>query len=234
MGLFDIIGFAAEKAYGKYKDSKMESSMDALLEALDTCSVNLEVMPYKEGENPHVLHGIVSRLNNQELDRSSATYFLTTNQWLKKRGVDIDNEGIYLSSFNEKGGYAILNLSKKHPDPAKNYKSKYPGGLALVSLLVYLNESSTEISVPKYFKDKDGTTKLSKKATMDNFGEFEKICRDNPSDAGIRLKNFYLRAKTFGYLVAKELNSYNKNDLDSAFKQFEEQHGKNAEITYTF
>jgi hypothetical protein len=104
MGLFDLIDFMAEKAYDKYKDSKMESAMDSLLEAVDTCSVNLEILPYDMGDNPHILKGKVYRFGKDQVDSSAASYFLVTNSWLKKAGVNIDDEKIYQAAFNEKGG----------------------------------------------------------------------------------------------------------------------------------
>ena len=45
MGLFDLINFAADKAYHKYKDSKLESAMDAILDSLDSTAINIEVLP---------------------------------------------------------------------------------------------------------------------------------------------------------------------------------------------
>ena len=135
----------------------------------------------------------------------------------------------------KRGGYAILGLAGKHPAITKNYANLYPNKPAFLSLFVYLNESSALLSVPRYFQDpKDKKFKLSKKANVYKFGQFEKISKDNSSEIDEKLKNFYLRAKTFAYLVAKELNEYDKADLDNAFKQFEEKHGKGTEISYTF
>jgi hypothetical protein len=37
----------------------------------------------------------------------------------------------------------------------------------------------------------------------------------------------------FSYKLAEELNSYNKTDLENAFKQFQEKHGSESEIEYT-
>ena len=232
MGLFDIIGFAAGKAYGKYKDSKMESSMDNLLEIIDKCSLNIEVVPYKEGENPRMLKGIVYNLNKDEIDKSCAPYIVTTNAWLKSAGIDIDDNKIYMAAFNEKGGYAILNLRKKYPNVVNNYANKYNDKGVVLSLLVYLNESNSMLSMPKYFQDKDGRIKLSKKAAVDQFSVLENNLKNDPAKADEQLKNFYLRAKVFAYLLDKELNTYDKDNLESAFKKFEEKHGKNAIVNY--
>ncbi len=234
MGLFDIIGFAAEKIHKKYKDSKMESAMDSLLSVLDTCSLNLEVIPYNSNEDPYTIKGRIYKMGTNEINKSSATYFLTTNSWLKKAGVDIDNDDIYQAAFNEKAGYAVIKLSKKYPDITKNYGNTYNSKSVVTSLIVYLNESNRMLAMPKFVMDKDKSVKLSKKASIEDLSQIENMGRDPFANNDEKFKNFYVRAKAFAYLAVKELNSYNKDDLDAAFKQFEEKHGKNAEVSYSF
>ena len=38
----------------------------------------------------------------------------------------------------------------------------------------------------------------------------------------------------FSYKVAEELKSYDKNNLENAFKQFQEKRGPESEIEYAF
>ena len=236
MGLFDVINFAAEKAYKKYKGSKMESAMDALLTASETNSVNLEVLPYTEGEDYHVIKGMVYRLKKEEVGNSTAPYFLTTSDWLVRGGVDINNDNIYNSSFLEKGAYTITKLREKYPNLAKNYSAKYGSNMVVTSLFVYLPESKFLMAMPKYIKDKHGNTLLAYKAAHVDLNSMEKANAENPNSENMAkiLRNFYSRAEFFAYLVANELNQYDKTSLDNAFSKFEEKHGHGAEISYTF
>ncbi|MCL4391587.1 MAG: hypothetical protein M1284_02250 [Candidatus Parvarchaeota archaeon] len=234
MGLFDVINFAAEKAYKKYKGSKMESAMDALLSALETNSVNIEVLPYKEGEDYHVIKGRVYRLKNEEMGSSTAPYFLTTSDWLVKGGVDINNDNIYHSSFLEKGAYTSIKLREKYLNLAKNYSAKYGSNSVLTSLFVYLPESKFLMAMPRYIRDKHGTVLIANKVAHEDFNAFEKMRAEHPENMVNNLHNFYYRAKFFAYLVANELNQYDKTNLDNAFSKFEEKHGHGAEISYTY
>ncbi|EFD92635.1 MAG: hypothetical protein BJBARM5_0639 [Candidatus Parvarchaeum acidophilus ARMAN-5] len=234
MGLFDLIGYAAEKSYKKYKDSKLEGVMDDLLVSLETNSINLEVLPYKEGEDPCNITGKVYKLDKSQIDNSAATYFLTTNRWLKKGGVDIDNDNVYLSAFNEKSYYALSKIKNEHPAITQNYVKLYNNNKVLLALFVYLSEDNKGLCIPKYITDKKGQLMLSKKASIENFNKVDELSANDKVNGGTAFKGFYLRAKLFAYKVANELNSYNKDDLESALKQFEEKHGKNTEITYTF
>ena len=75
---------------------------------------------------------------------------------------------------------------------------------------------------------------LSKRANSEEFNKIEKIKVDSPEKFEQILSNFYYRAKMFSYKVAEELKSYDKNNLENAFKQFQEKRGPESEIEYAF
>ena len=234
MGLFDLIGFAADKAYSKYKESKLENAMDAILDSLYSTAINIEILPYVEGEDKHKIKGKVYRLSKDEVLKSSATYFLTTSDWLLKSGISINDDKTYEAALHEKGGYLYQNLIKRFPDPVKNYKAKYDPSPAITALFLYIPEEKVLFAMPRFIKDeKTGKNLLAKKATTEEFDKIEKIKTENPERYEKILSNFYYRAKMFSYKLAEELNSYNKTDLGNAFQQFKEKHGSESEIEYT-
>ncbi|MGC8533771.1 MAG: hypothetical protein ACP5MV_04065 [Candidatus Parvarchaeum sp.] len=234
MGLFDLIGFAADKAYSKYKESKLENAMDAVLDSLDLTALNIEVLPYVEGQDKHKIRGKVYKLSREEVLKSSATYFLTTSDWLLKSGISITGDKTYEAALHEKGGYLYQNLVKRFPDPFKNYQAKYSQSLALTALFLYVPEEKILFAMPRFIRDeKTGKNLLAKRATPEEFNKIEKIKTENPEKYERILSNFYYRAKMFSYKLAEELNSYNKTDLKEAFKQFQEKHGSESEIEYT-
>ncbi|MCL4398194.1 MAG: hypothetical protein M1322_02540 [Candidatus Parvarchaeota archaeon] len=233
MGLFDLIGFAADKAYNKYKESKLENAMDAILDSLDSTAINIEVLPYVEGQDKNNIKGKVYRLSKDDMIKSSATYFLTTSDWLLKTGIDINNDNAYEAALHEKGGYLYLNLVKRYTSVAQNYKAKYSSNPAFTALFLYIPEEKVMMAMPKFIKDpKTGNAALAKKAGYEEFGKIEKIKAETPERFEALLPNFYFRAKAFAHRVAEELNSYDKNDLGNAFKKFQEKHGSENEIEY--
>ena len=235
MGLFDLIGFAADKAYSKYKDSKLESAMDSILDSLDSTAINIEILPYAEGQDKHKIIGKVYKLSKDEVLKSNATYFLTTSDWLLKSGISINDDKTYEAALHEKSGYLYQNLVKRYSDPFKNYKAKYGSSSAITALFLYIPEEKAMLSIPRFIKDeKTGKNLLSKKATSEEFNKIEKIRVENPEKFESILSNFYYRAKMFSYKVAEELKSYDKSDLGNAFKQFQEKHGSESEVEYTF
>jgi len=233
MGLFDLIGFAADKAYGKYKESKLENAMDAILDSLDLTAINIEILPYVEGQDKHKIYGKVYRLSKDEVLKSNATYFLTTSDWLLKSGISVKDDKTYEAALHEKGGYLYQNLVRRYPDSAKNYKIKYGSYPVLTALFLYIPEDKILLSMPRFIKDeKTGNSLLAKKATLEEFNRIEKIKLEKPETFEKMLSNFYYRARMFAYKVAEELNSYDKTDLGNAFKQFQEKHGSESEIEY--
>ncbi len=235
MGLFDLINFAADKAYHKYKDSKLESAMDAILDSLDATAISIEILPYTEGQDKHKIKGKVYRLNKEELLKSSATYFLTTSDWLLKAGISVNDDKTYETALHEKSGYLYQNLVKRYPNLFKIYQGKYNSSPALTSLFLYIPEEKVMLAIPRFIRDeKTGKNLLSKRATPEEFNKIEKLKVENPEKFEHILSNFYYRAKMFSYKVAEELKSYDKNDLGNAFKQFQEKHGSESEIEYSF
>lgn len=235
MGLFDLIDFAAEKAYSKYKESKLENAMDAILNSLDAIAINIEMLPYNEGEDIHKIKGKVYRLGKENVLKTSATYFLTTSDWLLKSGISLKDDKTYEAALHEKAGYLYQNLVNAYSDTYKNYKAKYGSNLAFNSLLLYIPEEKLMLSIPKFIKDKKtGKILLSKRAAYDEFNKVEKIKLDNPEKYESFFSSFYSKAKMFSYKVAEELKSYDKNDLGNAVKKFSEMHASDSEIEYTF
>ncbi|MCL4376076.1 hypothetical protein M1558_01120 [Candidatus Parvarchaeota archaeon] len=235
MGLFDLINFAADKAYHKYKDSKLESAMDAILDSLDLTAINIEILPYTEGQDKHKIRGKVYKLSKDEVLKSSATYFLTTSDWLLKSCISVNYDKTYEAALHEKSGYFYQNFVKGYPDPSKNYKEKYGSSPAITALFLYVPEDKVMLAIPKFIRDeKTGKNLLSKRAASEEFDKIEKLKVENPEKFEHLLSNFYYRAKMFSYKVAEELKSYDKNDLGNAFKQFQEKHGPESEIEYTF
>ncbi|MEM0142875.1 MAG: hypothetical protein QXL94_02840 [Candidatus Parvarchaeum sp.] len=233
MGLFDIISFAADKAYSKYKESKLESAMDAILDSLNATAINIEVLPYVDGQEKNKVRGKVYRLASDEIPKSSATYFLATSDWLLKAGIDVNNDKTYEAALHEKGGYLYRNLVKNYPNPSQNYKIKYNSSPAFTALFLYISDEKVMMAMPKFIKDpKTGNAVLAKKAGYEEFGKLEKIKVDSPERLNELATNFYFRAKAFAYKVAEELNSYDKTNLDNAFKKFQEKHSSESEIEY--
>ena len=235
MGLFDLINFAADKAYHKYKDSKLESAMDAILDSLDSTAINIEVLPYTEGQDKHKIKGKVYKLSKDELIKSNATYFLTTSDWLLKSGISLNDDKVYEAALHQKSGYLYQNLIKEYLDTAKNYKAKYSSSPAITALFLYIPEEKVMLAIPRFIKDeKTGKNLLSKRANSEEFNKIEKIKVDSPEKFEQILSNFYYRAKMFSHKVAEELKSYYKNNLENAFKQFQEKRGPESEIEYAF
>ena len=235
MGLFDLIGFAADKVYDKYKESRLESAMDDIVDSLGSTAINIEILPYIEGQDKHKIKGKVYRLSKEEVLKSSATYFLTTSDWLLKAGISVNNDKTYEAALHEKGGYLYRNLVKNYSTSAQNYKVKYNSSPSFTALFLYIPEEKVMMVIPKFVKDtKTGNAVLAKKAGYEEFGKLEKIKAENPAKLSALMPNFYFRAKAFAYRVAEELNSYDKNDLGNAFKQFQEKHGSDSEIEYSF
>lgn len=233
MGLFDLISFAADKAYSKYKDSKLENAMDAILDSLDSTAINLEVLPYVESQDKRKINGKVYRLSKDDVLKSSATYFLTTSDWLLKAGISVNDDKTYEAALHEKGGYLYYNLVKNYPSSGKNYKAKYNSSPAFTALFLYIPEEKVVMAMPKFIKDpKTGNAVVAKKAGYEEFGKLEKIKAETPDKFESLLPNFYFRAKAFAYKVAEELNSYDKTNLENAFKRFQEKHGSESEVEY--
>ncbi|MCL4335419.1 MAG: hypothetical protein M1402_04910 [Candidatus Thermoplasmatota archaeon] len=235
MGLFDLINFAVDKAYGKFKDSKLESVMDAILNSLDSTAINVEMLPYNEGEDKRKIRGMVYRLTKEEVLGSSATYFLTTSDWLSKVGISISNDKTYEAALHEKSGYLYNNLFEVYKNAYNNYKVKYNSKPALMALFLYVPEDKIMMSIPRFFKDKKTEkTLLAKRADIYEFNKLDSIRPDNPDKSEVILSNFYFRAKLFAYKVAEELKANDMDDLENAFRKFQEKHAPHGEVEYTF
>ncbi|MCL4396809.1 hypothetical protein M1494_00470 [Candidatus Parvarchaeota archaeon] len=234
MGLFDLIGFAADKTYNKYKESKLENAMDAILDSLDLTAINIEILPYAEGQDKHKINGKVYRLSKDDILKSSATYFLTTSDWLSKAGISVNDDKTYEAALHEKGGYLYRNLANNYSSTAQNYKAKYNSSPVFTAFFLYMPEEKVMMTMPKFVKDpKTGNAVLAKKAGYEEFGKLEKIKAETPDKFDALLPNFYFRAKAFAHKVAEELNSYDKTDLGNAFKKFQEKHGSESEVEYS-
>lgn len=232
MGLFDLAGFVAEKAYGKYKESKLESAMDMVLSSMDSCSLNFEVLPYSGEDDNTTVKGMVYRLSKEAAPKSSALYFLTTPNWLLKGGIDINDDKVYVDAFKEKSGYLYVNLLKQYPELGANFRSKYNLKGVGTSLFLYMPEGEAMLSIPRYIKDpKKGDILLSKRANNDDLAKIEKALAEGLN--GLR-SNLHFRAKMFAYRLANELNEYDKTSLDNAFRKFEEKKGPGGVVEYRF
>lgn len=239
MSLFNLIDWAATKAYNKHKESKLEEAMDTLIDSLESTALNLEVLPYDTGKKDYTIRGKVYKLNKEELSKSSANYFLTIPSWLSKSGIDT-NSDIYDEALKTKGGYLFLNLIKKYPNLVQNYNKIYNSLKVKTSLFIFSPEEGIVISMPKYIsvKNKENTNQsslvLSKQAGISDVKAIVEEFKTNNDNKERLFSNYYTLAKVFAYEVAKELYSYNKDNLENAFKIFQEKHGPNSEIKYSF
>ncbi len=235
MGLVDLISFGAEKAYGKYKESKMESAMDQLLASFDSCALALDVYPLVSGEDINMIKGKVYKFEQSKMAGAATPYFLSSSDWLMKAGIDINNDKIYEAALHEKGGHAYLDLLKKVPNVAGNYNNEHNQKTAITSLFIYIPEEKAIIYTPKFIIDKK-TQKivLAKSTGSDKFDKLNDIKTQNPDSYKKFLSSNYMRARLFAYKLTDELEGYDKTNLDNSLSKFEEKHGKNSEIVYNF
>ena len=239
MSLFNLLDYGLTKAYHKHKESKLEGAMDTLIASLESGALNVEVFPYVKEKNDYTIRGKVYRLSKDDLSNSAANYFLTNTGWLSKAGIDI-NDGLYEEALENKAGYFYVNLLNKYPNLVKNYNEKYNSLKVKTSLLIYSPEGDLMVSMPKDItvEDKQSSTgqklALSKKASVVNINSTLDMIKNDQNNKNVIFSNYYTLAKIFAYEVAKELHSYDKDNIENAFKIFQEKHGKDNEISYSF